>query len=285
MGCQRCIFFSAPTEIMVPWYTVEPPTNGLCPKHCTCAVLIVDNDVQDCLEGYHDRQAWAISEQTERTDATKESLIAFASTTYWEGKADLLKIPPHLMDITAPLPSCVRHLVERRVDGMLEDFNDLEEWFFAFNKAPAHEKESIIAGYADGSYSGTLKKRREVRATLLAVTESYSVAADPLPIFGPSSKNLKQTTLTQDFTDVPSVQQVHAKDSPLIDLTNHPPQPHKDGKRKAVIDLTRRRNRSPILTVGEAVLTHNTVTSASDLKPPTAVAFRFTTPPHHKKGS
>jgi hypothetical protein len=66
--------------------------------------------------------------------ASKEHLLHYAAWSYWEGKAKLLKIPPHLMDLSAPLPPCVTHIVERQIDGMLEDFADLEEWFFAFKK-------------------------------------------------------------------------------------------------------------------------------------------------------
>ncbi len=79
MGCQKCIFFSAPTQIMVPWYTVEPPTNGLCPKHCTCAVNIIDHDVQNCLEDYYESHVLRITDQAERTRATKKDLLDYAS--------------------------------------------------------------------------------------------------------------------------------------------------------------------------------------------------------------
>jgi hypothetical protein len=64
--------------------------------------------------------------------ASSEHLLHYAALSYWEGKAALLKIPPHLMDLSAPLPPCVTHIVERQIDSMLEDFVDLEEWFFAF---------------------------------------------------------------------------------------------------------------------------------------------------------
>ncbi len=71
-------------------------------------------------------------------------MLDYAASSYWEGKAELLKIPPHLMDLSAPLPPCATHIVQRQIDGMLEDFVDLEEWFFAFEKAPAHEKKPSL---------------------------------------------------------------------------------------------------------------------------------------------
>ncbi len=67
--------------------------------------------------------------------ATKEELLDYASTSYWECKAKVLNFPPHLMDVTAPLPPCVAHIVERRVNGMLENFDDLEVWFFVLSDA------------------------------------------------------------------------------------------------------------------------------------------------------
>jgi hypothetical protein len=267
---------------MVPWYTVEPPTNGLCPKHCRCIDDIIDNDVQACLEGYYERQVFRITDQSERVPATKEFLLEFASSSYWEAKADSLKIPYNLMDITAPLPPCVTNVMDRQLDGMLEDFNDLEEWFFAFKKAPAHEKQTIMDGYRDGTYSDTLKKRREDRATFLALTESYSVPADPLPLFGPPSKKLKQTTLTQDFQDLPVVPVVQQPKPAVIDLTHKPPMLHQDGKPKAVGHPTRRRTesstRSPSMLV-PPTSQHIASPLNSELKPPSAIDFCFRTPP------
>ncbi len=96
------------------------------PQHCTCVENIFDHDVQDSLEGYYKNHVERITEQLQRTMASKEHLIHYAASSYWEGKAELLKIPPHLMDLSAPLPPCVTHIVERQIDGMLEDFADLE---------------------------------------------------------------------------------------------------------------------------------------------------------------
>jgi hypothetical protein len=286
MGCQRCIFYSAPTKIMVPWYTVEPPTNGLCPKHCRCVVDIIDNDVQASLQAYYETQVLRITDQAERLQATKESLLHYASTSYWEGKADLLQIPHYLMDILAPLPPCVAHIVARQLDGMLEDFNDLEEWFFAFKKAPSHEKQTILEGYEDGSYTATLKRRRKDRATDHALTEPDSVPADPLPLFGSPSKKFKQTTLTQDYQGLPVVPVVQPVKPAVIDLTDKlSPQP-KDRTPEAVFDPSSRRTesskRSPARMVHHASQPKASPLK-SDLKPPSAIEFRFKTPPPHQK--
>jgi hypothetical protein len=56
---------------------------------------------------------------------------------------------------------------------MLKDFVDLKEWFFAFKKAPAHKKQTILDGYEDRSYSATLKKRHDEWAIFLALTASH----------------------------------------------------------------------------------------------------------------
>jgi hypothetical protein len=234
---------------MVPWYTIEPPTNGLCPTHCRCATSIYDNDVQPCLDAFYERQCFVITEQVERSEATKEFLLEYAAAPYWEGKADELKIPYNLMDLTAPLPPCVSLIVSKAIDGMLEDFNDLEEWFFGYKKAPPHEKETILDGYADGSYTATLKRRRDERDVFLILNESRASAVDPLPLFGPSSKKLKQTTLTQDFHEFPGLEPVLANKTNLqvIDLTRNPPSPG-GGKRKAIIDLTRNPVKSSVQT-------------------------------------
>ena len=252
---------------MVPWYTVEPPTNGLCPKHCTCAVNLIDDDVQHCLEDYYDLHVSRITDQAERTQATKEELLHYASTAFWECKAEVLKIPPHLMDVTAPLPPCVSQIVERRVDGMLEDFDDLEEWFFAFKNAPAHEKQYLLDGYEDGSYSRTLQKRREDRATFLALNESYSVAAVaalPLPVFGPPSKKLKQTTLTQSEKSVirPTTQVIDLTDSTKLPMVT-------DRKPKARVDhLTKPSYLSPPSTRNLEVNTSPACQSSFTTPPP-----------------
>jgi hypothetical protein len=259
---------------MVPWYTVEPPTNGLCPKHCSCAVYILEHDVRNCLEDYYDHQVLRITEQAERITATKDQLLHFASTSYWEGKAEFLKIPPHLMDITAPLPPCVSPLVERQLEGFLEDFNDLEEWFFAFKKAPTHEQQSTLEGYEDGSYSATLKKRREDRATFLALTASYTVEDPPLPLFGPSSKKLKQTTLTQSYTESLDDQKPVARPMrQVIDLTISKPPKVTDCKQKArrVDHTTKPSYLSPPST------------RTPEVEPPFASQFSFTTPEQHDK--
>jgi hypothetical protein len=129
---------------MVPWYTVEPPTNGLCPKHCMCVENILHHDVWDSLESYYKNHVVRITEQLQRTIASKEHLLDYAASTYWEGKAHELKIRPHLLDLSAPLPPCVIHIVERQIEGMLEDFVDLEEWFFAFQTAPEHRKKTFF---------------------------------------------------------------------------------------------------------------------------------------------
>jgi hypothetical protein len=100
-------------------------------------------------------------------------------------------------------------------------------------RPPPHEKQTILDGYEDGSYSATLKKRRDERAVFLALNESRGAAVDCLPLFGPSTKKLKQTTLTQDFNEFPGLE------SQVIDLTHKPPPSSDGGKRKAVIDLSR----------------------------------------------
>jgi hypothetical protein len=273
---------------MVPWYTVEPPTNGLCPKHCRCALTNLDNDIQPCLEGYYERRVLAITEQTERNAVTKEYLLEYAASPYWEGKADALQIPHHLMDLTAPLPPCVVNIVTRQIDGMLEDFSDLEEWFFAFKKAPAHEKQDILDGYEDGSYSATLKKRRDERATFLALNESYAAsAADPLPLFGPPSKKLKQTTLTQDFNQFPGMEPDGGADDnkEVIDLTHKLAASLDDRKPKAIIDLTYNPSQPSTQTPGSNLPTWESPPKASSMKaglePPSALDFRFKTPPKH----
>ena len=65
------------------------------------------------------------------------------------------------MDLSAPLPPCVADIVAVRINTMLDDFIDLEEWFFAFDKAPTHEKDAILEGFVNGTYHDTIKKRRK----------------------------------------------------------------------------------------------------------------------------
>jgi hypothetical protein len=100
---------------MVPWYTVKPPANGLCPKHCKCTQNSIDHDIQSCLEGYYERHILRIMEQAKCTKATKEYLLQYAAAPYWEGKADSdqLKISYHLMDLSAPLRPCMTPIVKR----------------------------------------------------------------------------------------------------------------------------------------------------------------------------
>ena len=74
---------------MVPWYTIEPPTNGLCPTHCRCGVSIWDNDLVPCLDAYYERHCRDITKQVERSEATKESLLEYAAAPYWEGLRSL----------------------------------------------------------------------------------------------------------------------------------------------------------------------------------------------------
>ncbi len=64
-------------------------------------------------EDYYERQVLRITDQVDRTMVTMDHLLHLASISYWEGKAEYLKIPPHLMDITAPLPPCMTPMVER----------------------------------------------------------------------------------------------------------------------------------------------------------------------------
>jgi hypothetical protein len=271
---------------MVPWYTIEPPTNGLCPTHCRCGVSIWDNDLVPCLDAYYERHCRDITKQVERSEATKESLLEYAAAPYWEGKADELKIPYNLMDLSAPLPPCVSLRVARAIDGMLDDFNDLEEWFFGYKKAPPHEKESILQGYTDGSYTATLKKRRDERDVFLILNETRASAVDPLPIFGPSSKKLKQTTLNQDFHEIPGVEQVLAnktKHQVVIDLTPNPPPSSGAGKRKAIIDLTR----NPVKSSVQPPPSSNNQVIGSQSPPENKKKFvvdsPFRTPPQHRK--
>jgi hypothetical protein len=219
--------------------------------------------------------------------ATKEYLLQYVAAPYWEGKADQLKIPYHLMDLSAPLLPCMTPIVERQIDGMLEDFVDLKEWFFAFKKAPGHKKQTILDGSKDRSYSATLKKRCNGRAIFFALTASYLVAAHPLPLFGPSSKKLKQTTLTQDFNKFLGVEHVKGNNSKaLLGLTNKPPQLDKDGKSKAIINLTSRHSessrRSPTRNTVKAGQ-HKAASRNLLLEPPSTLEFRFTTPPPHLK--
>jgi hypothetical protein len=288
MGCQRCIFFTAPTKIMVPWYTVEPPTNGICPKHCRCAHHNLDNDIRPCLDGYYERRVLAITEQTERNEVSKEILLEYAASPYWEGKAEELQIPFNLMDLTASLPPCVAKIVERQIDGMLEDFDDLEEWFFAFEKAPAHEKQAILDGYEDRSYSETLKRRRDDRATFLALNESYAAAAaDPMPLFGPPSKKLKQTTLTQDFNEFPGMVGAGAEENKeVIDLTHKPQSSIDDRKPKAIIDLTYIPRQPSTQTPGSnqgCASPPKACNTKPILEPPSALDFSFKTPPRKRQ--
>jgi hypothetical protein len=266
---------------MVPWYTIEPPTSGLCPKHCTCATNIIDHDVGDILEGYYENHVVRITEQLQRTPASKEHLLHYAASTYWEAKADLLKVPPHLMDLSAPLPPCVTRMVERQIDGMMEDFDDLEEWFFAFPKAPSHEKESILLGYEDGSYTATLKKRREDRATDLARMQISSVSDESLPIFGSPFKKLKQSTLTQSFEE--KIEVFPSKE--VIDLTDKQALIVTDRKSKSLFDLTTKPSYlsppSVRLLVQERDHTDSARTPA--VEPPRACQFSYTTPPQDQK--
>ena len=272
---------------MVPWYTVEPPPNGLCPKHCRCAEFLIESDVQPCLEGFYERHVLAITEQAERSKATKESLLEYAAPSYWEGKADELKIPYHLMDLSAPLPPCVALIVERQIDGMLEDFSDLEEGFFAFKKAPAHKKQAILDGSEDGSYSATLKKRRDERAIFLALNDTPSAASDPLPLFGPPSKKLKQTTLTQDFNEFPRLElAAPICNQDVIDLTLKPPPSLAGGKLTSFIDLTRTSFKSSVQTPRsqQVVVSPPKAGNLSpDFESPSALDLTFRTTPKHQK--
>jgi hypothetical protein len=203
----------------------------------------MENDVQPTLETYYERHVSAITEQVERSEPTKEFLLEHSTGPYWEGKADQLKIPYNLMDLTAPLPPCVSLIIARQIDGMLEDFNDLEEWFFGFKKAPPHEKQTILDGYEDGSYITTLHRRRDERSVFIPLNDSGAAVVDPaLPIFGPSSKKLKQTTLTQDYNEYPGLKSILANQTnlPVIDLTPQPTSSYRGAKRKSIIDLTRK---------------------------------------------
>ena len=204
---------------------------------------ILDIDVQPCLEGFYECHVLAITKQAEHPKATKESLFEYASPSYWEGKADELKIPSHLMDLSAPLPPCIAHIVKRQIDS------NFEEWFFAFKKSPAHEKQVILDGYEDGSYSATLKKRRDERAIKLALHETHITSVDPLPLFDPPSKKLKQTTLTQDFNEFPGMELVMANSNQqVIDLTHNITPPIDGGKPQSTIDLTRNHFKSSLQT-------------------------------------
>jgi hypothetical protein len=203
---------------MVPWYTVEPPINGLCPKSCSCAKFIVNEYVQETLECLYDRHVNDITDQfPECQTPTKKSLQQSASSCYWHNKANQLCINPDLMDLAAPLPPCVSDLVLDNIQNMLEDFVDLEEWFFAFEKALQHEKDDILEGYVNGTYRTTIKKRRDDHAI------AFNVIADNQPVFGPPAKKMRQTTLTQVFNGF------NADDRSLDNC-----------KPKAVIDLTKK---------------------------------------------
>jgi hypothetical protein len=288
-GCQKCIFFSAPTQIMVPWYTVDPPINGLCPKQCSCAEKIVDEYVSETLECYYSNYVCDITEQfVARELPTKESILKSAADTYWHNKADMLCIRPDLLDLSAPLPPCVANLVESNVDHMLDDLKDIEEWYYAFEKAPTFEKNDIIDGYQDGSYRDILKKRRSDRALDLVRLESVSPIVEEPPLFGPPTKKLKQTTLTQVFPDFPEKETVEDPHQPkaVVDfsakLTSSNTPPH----HSVVIDLT-----SQCASV--AVLLTPIAAKQPEIGPPSEVtthaAFpsdlksRFTTPPPRPK--
>jgi hypothetical protein len=113
---------------MIPCYLVKPPTNGVCPKHCTCAKFIVDEYVQEMLECLHENHVPNIMEQfLERKTPTSKYMCVSASLMYWHNKADQLCIDPDLLDLSDPLPPCVAPLVYGHIDNMLEDFVDREE--------------------------------------------------------------------------------------------------------------------------------------------------------------
>jgi hypothetical protein len=291
MGCQKCIFFSPPPKIMVPWYTVEPPINGVCPKNCSCEMRIVDEYVKETLECHYDRYVTDITEQfSERRLPTKKSLRKSASSSYWHNKADQLCIRPDLMDLSAPLPPCVAGIVSDHIDSMLEDFMELEEWYFGFDKAPRHEKDDIVDGYVSGTYREIIKKRRDDRAlALLAHSQSFTAAEDN-PLFGPPTKKLRQTTLTQVFNEFPSADQSpeDCKPQAVVDLTNKKQLGVKDLQSKVsinvVIDLTN--NQSSILAMHPQVAKDHKKLQARTPDPnhgDTANQSCFTTPPPHQK--
>ena len=290
MGCQKCIFFSSPPTVMVPWYTVEPPQNGVCPKHCTCAKYIVDEYVQETLECLYENHVTDITEQfPARQTPTSKSMRMSASSTYWHNKADQLCINPDLLDLSAPLPPCVALLVHGHIDNMLDDFANLEEWFFGFENAPPHEKEDILEGYRNGTYPAILKKRRYDRAIALALIDPLSKVDDANTLFGPPTKKLRQTTLTQAFNEFPDADEDSKPKAAVavIDLTLKRPTADYASQSESVIDLTK--NAAAAL-LPQAVLDRpQPVIKVSTSHATTSVDVSFpsnipTPPPHPKIG-
>jgi hypothetical protein len=109
------------------------------------------------------------------------------------------------------LPPCVAPLVYGHIDNMLEDFVDREEWFFGFDKAPCHEKDDILKGFASGTYRATIKQRHNNCALKLLLAQKTPT------LFGPPMKKLRQTTLTQAFPDNDAV--MDGMPNAVIDLT------------------------------------------------------------------
>jgi hypothetical protein len=99
---------------------------------------------------------------------------------------------------------------------MLADFVDLEESFFGFDKAPCcHKKDGSVKGHINRTYHTTIKKRRNDCA-LAPCKVKFLLPQKTPPPFGPPTKKLRQTTLTQAFPNGDDIE---------------------DGKPKVVIDL------------------------------------------------
>jgi hypothetical protein len=272
---------------MVPWYTVKPPQNGVCPKHCTCAKYIVDEYVQETLECLYENHVTDITEQfPERQTPTSKSMRMSASSTYWHNKADQLCINPDLLDLSAPLPPCIALLVHGHIDNMLDNFANLDECFFCFENAPPHEKEDILEGHRNGTYHAILKKRRDDRAITLALIGPLSEADDANTLFGPPTKKLRQTMLTQAFNEFPDADEdSRPKAVAVIDLTLKRPTADYNSQPESVIDLTK--NASAAMLPQGVKDSPQPAIKVSTSNATAGVDFSFpsniTTPPPHPK--